>query len=231
MSDALQPLTATRVAVLIDGSNFLNELDRAGLGFPSLEPLVRMLSAPDNLLFARFYAAAPNRDWSPHYQNWQRFTAANRAVPNLSFVPGYRNKAGKEKGVDVALSVDLTIGACHKHFDRAVVVTADGDMKYAIKQAVSHLAVPVTVALIDGLTYAGLAKSFAREGAAIFPLKVADLISLGVCALGRYAHVPVPTVLAATVKDAPVAATESADQPSAMPNSTSLPTETTLASQ
>ncbi len=182
------------MAILVDGSNFLNELDRAGLGFPALEPLMRLLSDPDDLLFAHFYAAAPRRDSVPHYQNWQRFTAANRNVKKLRFVPGYRNISGKEKGVDVALSVDLTIGACHKQFDRAVVVTADGDMKYAIERAVRYLKMPVTVALIDGMTYAGLAKSFARQGATIFPLRVADLVGLKICAVGRFAATPVQGV-------------------------------------
>ena len=50
-----------RVAILIDGGNFIGSLYRADLGYPALGPLIAYLAGADDLSYARFYGAPPTR--------------------------------------------------------------------------------------------------------------------------------------------------------------------------
>ena len=68
----------SRVAILIDGSNFLAELDRCGLGYPALRPLISWIQGADALVYARFYSAPQLVE--PFQSRWQSFRAANRHI-------------------------------------------------------------------------------------------------------------------------------------------------------
>jgi hypothetical protein len=123
-----------RVAILIDGSNFIGSLYRADLGYPALAPLIAYLAGADALSYARFYGAPPPRE--PWRHRWRAFTAANRHVRGLDFFQGYRHaSSGEEKAIDVALATDLLYGKIANHFDRVAVIGADGDYVYALKVA------------------------------------------------------------------------------------------------
>jgi len=125
--------TSIRVAILIDGSNLLGALGRAGLGYPGLGPLVEVLRGSDQLVLARFYAAPPPEEpWKGRFLAMQR---ANRHINGLEFFQGYRTPKREEKVIDVALAVDLIAGICEDRFDRVNVVGGDGDHLYAIKLA------------------------------------------------------------------------------------------------
>jgi NYN domain len=185
-----------RVAVLIDGSNFVNCLARAFLSFPALAPLLRQLAGDDDLAFARFYYA-PLPD--PRYRGlWQRFEASQRSVDHLDFWHGHRDAQGREKEVDVALAVDLVLGAALDRFDRAVVVGGDGDHRYAIQMGGTLK--PVLVVLVEGQQASGI-RRLARQTMPLHTLgrgvryrefSGAELIQRGICASGAFEPGPLP---------------------------------------
>jgi len=43
--------------------------------------------------------------------------------------------SGREKGVDVRLAVDLTLGACTNRYDQAIIMSGDADLTYAVLKA------------------------------------------------------------------------------------------------
>ena len=104
----------SRVANLIDGSNVLAQLDRCGLGYPALAPLIAWIQGNDALVYARFYSAPQLVE--PYQARWQTFRAANRHICGLDFFQGYRDAGNREKVIDVALAVDLIYGGANDHF-------------------------------------------------------------------------------------------------------------------
>jgi hypothetical protein len=57
-------LNVARVVVLIDGSNVIGAMGRAGLGYPALEPLLARVAHGDDLISARFYGnPSPTEPW------------------------------------------------------------------------------------------------------------------------------------------------------------------------
>jgi hypothetical protein len=171
-----------RVAILIDGSNFIGSLYRAHLGYPALAPLIAYLADGDDLSYARFYGAPPTRQ--PWKERWQMFVAANRHVRGLDFFQGYRHASnGEEKAIDVALATDLLYGKIANHFDRVAVIGEDGDHVYALK--VAKTVVSLRVYLI-GSTSRGLAN--ARVPFTV--IQPTELIARGIC--DPHAGLPVP---------------------------------------
>ncbi|MEA2785386.1 MAG: hypothetical protein QOF71_1490 [Candidatus Eremiobacteraeota bacterium] len=171
-----------RVAVLIDGSNFIGSLYRADLGYPALAPLIAFLARGDDLSYARFYGAPPRRQ--PWQHRWHTFVAANRDVPGLDFFEGYRHAStGEEKAVDVALATDLLYGRIANHFDRVAVLAGDGDHVYALKVAKSVIRLRV---YIIGSSSRGLAH--ARVPFTV--LAPTELVTRGICDTGGGSPVP-----------------------------------------
>lgn len=147
---------AIRVAIFIDGSNLIAALDRAGLGYPALAPLIEEIRQKDELVLARFYACPPPKEpWKSRFLAMQH---ANRHIKGLEFFQGYRNAAGHEKVVDVALAVDLIYGVSHNCFDRADIIGGDGDHLYAIKIAHATLGNHLRVHLAPGQYLSELGK-------------------------------------------------------------------------
>ena len=184
----------SRVAVLIDGSNFVNCLARASLGFPALGPFLRLVADRSDLVFARFYYAPLQRQ--PFRGQWQRFEAQNRGVDHLEFWHGHRDANGREKEVDVALAVDLVLGAALDRYDRAIVVGGDGDHRYAIGTAGTIK--PILVALVEGQR-ASAVRGLARDtrglhaqgrGVKYREFTEQELLERGVCASGAFAPSP-----------------------------------------
>ena len=114
-----------RVAILIDGSNFLAQLEDCDLGYPALKPLIARLQGSDELAYARFYGAPPQM--REYQARWQAFRDANRHILGLDWFQGYRNIDGQEKAIDVALAVDLIYGCKTNHFDASRYDTASSN--------------------------------------------------------------------------------------------------------
>ena len=162
-----------RVAVLIDGSNFIGSLYRADLGYPALAPLIAYLAESDDLSYARFYGAPPPRD--PWRFRWRAFVAANRHVRGLDFFQGYRHAStGEEKAIDVALATDLLYGKIANHFDRVAIIGGDGDYVYALKVA-------ATVVRLHVYLLGSSSKGIAHAHIPFTVFQRSDLIAGGIC--------------------------------------------------
>jgi hypothetical protein len=171
-----------RVAVLIDGSNFIGSLYRADLGYPALAPLIAFLARSDDLSYARFYGAPPRLQ--PWEHRWRTFVAANREVPGLDFFEGYRHAStGEEKAVDVALAADLLYGKIANHFDRVDVLAGDGDHVYALK--VAKTVIRLRVYLIGSAS-----RGLAHARVPFTVLAPAEFVARGICDPGAGSPVP-----------------------------------------
>jgi uncharacterized LabA/DUF88 family protein len=138
-----------RVSIFVDGNNFLNKLYGCDVGAPALAPFVAsIVGSGDDLVEARFYAAPPA--YQPFTRRFAGMQAANRHVAGLEFFHSYRRPDNREKGIDTALTTDLIKGACRDAYDRAAVVSGDGDLIYAIDTARRLVEGEVRVHLLPG---------------------------------------------------------------------------------
>ena len=173
-----------RVAILIDGSNFLAQLDSCGLGYPALAPLVSWVRGPDELVYARFYSAPQLIE--PFASRWKAFRSANRHVVGLDFFQGYRDRNNREKVIDVALAVDLIYGCANNHFDRVAVIGGDADHHYAVKVA-RAMRRRVKVWLMPPQPSGNLA----AERIPYYHMSVPELVLRGIADRGAQAPVPI----------------------------------------
>jgi len=139
---------ADRVCLFIDGSNFYHALREAGLSASiDFEKLAADLAGSDRRLIHTYYYNTPltrPRREDPDFERkenavkgQQRFLNALRFIPNLTFRPGrfqkLPNGSQVEKGVDVALAVDMVTLAFKDRYDVAILVSSDADFKAAIE--------------------------------------------------------------------------------------------------
>jgi uncharacterized LabA/DUF88 family protein len=132
-----------RVAIFIDGSNFYHcmkeEFGSARIDFYEFAKLL----TGDRKLVRTYYYNAPVRreDGEERYQAQQRFFDALKLVPYFEVKLGRlepRDGTVVEKGVDIALAVDMLHFAATDVYDTAILVTGDGDFASAV-QAVKNL--------------------------------------------------------------------------------------------
>lgn len=136
-----------RVAVFVDGANFYNRLRQCG--WPTnvdIEAFARRLSGARPLVGAHYYNVPPPPTATRRQRAAQRrFYARLQSSALVAFTLGYlqhRTVGGQdvyeEKGVDVALVVDMLTGAFEDSYDTAILVSSDGDFKPAV-EAVQRL--------------------------------------------------------------------------------------------
>ena len=128
-----------RVAFFIDGANLLHGLSedfkRIDVDF---ETLVNKLLGDRFLTRVYYYTALPDQGRDPaRYTKQQKFLNALQRKPYFSVVLGrLEPRPGGfyvEKGVDIALAIDLLDLAFHKTYDTAVLITGDGDFSRAVE--------------------------------------------------------------------------------------------------
>ena len=127
-----------KVAVFIDGANLLhgltNDFNRIDVDF---ERLVAKLIGDRSLTRVYYYTALPDQTVDPErYAKQQRFLDALKKKPYFSVVLGRLEPRGEsyvEKGVDIALAIDLLDLAYHQTYDTAILVTGDGDFSKAVE--------------------------------------------------------------------------------------------------
>jgi uncharacterized LabA/DUF88 family protein len=164
-----------KVMIFIDGSNLYRamkkHLNRTDLDYAAF---ARFLTSPDRLIRAYFYNSPPPppMDAAIH-QAYERFkrrlertdyfeVRLGRIVERefecldangQSRVDSDGNKVKCytfiQKGVDMRLGVDLVAASAGKHFDRGILVSADGDFKEAVEKAKSFGAVVEVAAFHD----------------------------------------------------------------------------------
>ena len=137
-----------RVCIFIDGSNFYHALKTASL--PSsvdFGKLALELTGPNRKHVQTYYYNVPLHRPKPNDPDFatkedrcreqQRFFNALRFVPNLTFQMGRLQKlpgGGQvEKGVDIAIAVDMLTLAYKDRYDVAILISSDADFKRAIE--------------------------------------------------------------------------------------------------
>lgn len=144
-----------KTILFVDGSNLFGGLTEL-LGFGThinfrafLKELRRDFAIND----VRFYATYMKVDTTkpPSHKTQvmaqKAFFDSAKNTPDVTFVKGHFSGSGKEKGVDVKLAVDMTVGACQNQFDEAIIMTGDADLRYAV-EITKHLKKPVHLAVI-----------------------------------------------------------------------------------
>ena len=128
-----------RVAVFIDGANLLHGLSgdfkRIDVDF---ERLVDKLLNGRKLTRVYYYTALPNQRLDPErYKKQQQCMNALNQKPYFSVVLGRLVRRGEsayvEKGVDIALAIDLLDLAYRNTFDAAILISGDGDFARAVE--------------------------------------------------------------------------------------------------
>ncbi len=121
-----------RVMLFIDGNNFYhgcrNTLGRSDVDFPKLAALL----AGDRKLIRIYYYNAPlDRDEDEErYLQQQKFFETMRRLPLIDVRLGRLVQRGNtyvEKGIDLAIAIDMLDMAHRNCFDTAVLITGDGD--------------------------------------------------------------------------------------------------------
>lgn len=136
-------MSSERIAIFIDGSNFYHcmkqELGSARIDF---HEFAKLLAGGRKLVRTYYYNAPVRReDGEERYQAQQKFFDALRRVPYLEVKLGRLEPRGAtvvEKGVDIAIAVDMLHFAATDMYDTAILVTGDGDFASAV-QAVKNL--------------------------------------------------------------------------------------------
>ncbi len=144
-----------RVMIFIDGSNLYHALKHS-MGRTQIDfgKFIYKLTGPDRELLRAYYYNAPvDQTREPErYKRQQQFFNRLYATPDLEVVLGrlVHRSDGRviEKGVDVALVVDMITKAYTNQYDVAILVSGDGDFARAI-QAVKNTGRKVEVAFFD----------------------------------------------------------------------------------
>lgn len=123
---------AERAAVFIDGSNFYQGLKgnfrRTDVDFA---PFIAWLVGQRKLIRTYYYTAAVHAAADPESRkNQQRFLEGLRRIPYFEVRLGRlepRRNTYVEKGVDIAIAVDMLSMASRDVYDTCILVSSDGD--------------------------------------------------------------------------------------------------------
>ncbi len=121
-----------RIMIFIDGNNFYhgcrNILKRCDVDFPKLSQL---LTGERKLIRTYYYNAPLSRDEDEErFMQQQKFFETMRRLPYTEVRLGrliLRGNTYIEKGIDVAIAVDMLDMARMDSYDTAVLITGDGD--------------------------------------------------------------------------------------------------------
>lgn len=131
-------MNGERYAIFIDGANLLHALkldfNRIDL---DLEHLAYKLGCGRKLVRVYYYTALPDQNRNKErYAKQQRFLDALREKDYFTVVLGRLEPRGDsyvEKGVDIALAVDMLELAYRNAYDTAIIVSGDGDFAKAVE--------------------------------------------------------------------------------------------------
>ena len=134
-----------KVAICVDGSNFYFSVRKA-LGHKiDIEKFCKKLSGENELTKVGYYIAPVNRGYKEGYAKQQKFFEKIKSVDNLKIILGRLEKHkrdGKtfyvEKATDINLALDLVLDALDSKYDRAFLVSNDGDFSGAVSAVIER---------------------------------------------------------------------------------------------
>jgi len=129
-----------RISVYIDGANFYYGLKTIDLRYSDVffdfEKFVSKIIGKNTLITIYYYNAPLKENFNKYvYWNQMKFFACLRKIPKCKVVLCKRqkrvNKDEKEyyviKGDDIHLSLDMLRDACKNKYDKAILISGDGD--------------------------------------------------------------------------------------------------------
>jgi uncharacterized LabA/DUF88 family protein len=124
-----------KVAIFIDGSNLYHGL-KTDIGNTRLdmEKFIEWLLNGRRLV-RTYYYSAPVDQSNPNAVNQQKYFARLRHIPYFDVRLGRLEPRGNtyvEKGVDIAVAVDMVKMAFKGQYDVAILVSSDGDFSIAV---------------------------------------------------------------------------------------------------
>jgi uncharacterized LabA/DUF88 family protein len=135
---------AKKCIVLIDGSNFyfkLKDLKLYDLLKFDFSGFIKMLSGKDKVVSTTYYVGkirTGGTEKSRRLQANQQKLFAHLKKHKMRYSLGYLMKSNRkyhEKGVDVAMAVDMLVATYEKLSDRIILVSSDTDLLPAIFKA------------------------------------------------------------------------------------------------
>lgn len=132
-----------KCVLYVDGSNLFGGLTEL-LGFGAhinFRPFLAEIKKDFQINETRFYGTYMKIDaskpvsYKAHIMAQKAFFDSAKNSPGVTFIKGHFSGSGKEKGVDVKLAVDMTVGAYKGDYDEAIIMTGDADLRYAVEVA------------------------------------------------------------------------------------------------
>lgn len=125
------------VVVFIDGSNLYHSLkDECGRTDLDYGKFVEWLVGPRRLIGVCYYSVPGPQEDSDAYKAQQRFYAVLARIPYFDVRLGELESSGDtyvEKGVDVAIAIDMLSLATNGVYDTAILVSCDADFIKAVE--------------------------------------------------------------------------------------------------
>lgn len=133
-----------KVAIYIDGSNFYFSIKDTFNFRIDLEKFCKKLVQSDELVKINFYIAPVDQIENPKaYAQQQSFFERLKSIRKLNLIFGRLEKRRKdgeiyhiEKATDVNLALDLALDAQKGEYDKAFIISNDGDFSGAVSAAV-----------------------------------------------------------------------------------------------
>src|SRR3989338_9394451 len=133
-----------KVVIYIDGSNLYFSIKDTFNFRIDLEKFCRKLSKDDDLVKINYYIAPVEQQENPKaYSQQQSFFEELRKIDKLNLIFGRLEKRRKdgevyhvEKATDVNLALDLALDAQKGEYDKALLISNDGDFSGAVSAAV-----------------------------------------------------------------------------------------------
>lgn len=136
------PAMQERIYVYIDGGNFyynLKENDCASMNF-LFKKFIGSLVGKRKLEGVRYYIGQirpqNNDKQSQELHRHQQVLFEKLKKAGFYIIRGHIRQIGKiftEKGVDVRIAIDLVEGAYEDRYDRAILISSDGDLAPAVE--------------------------------------------------------------------------------------------------
>lgn len=132
---------AQKIVLFVDGSNLFGGLTEV-LGFGSyinfrsfLQEIRKDFSINEIYFYGTYMKIDASKpvSYRSHVMAQKAFFDSAKNTPGVKFIQGHFSGSGKEKGVDVKLAVDMTLGASQNQYDEAIIMTGDADLRYAVE--------------------------------------------------------------------------------------------------
>ena len=145
-----------RVAIYIDGSNFYFSIKKTFKCKIDIEKFCRKIVDNDDLIKINYYIAPVLQESNPKmYADQQSFFEKLKKIDKLKIIFGRLEKHKKdgktfyvEKATDVNLALDLVLDAQAENYDKAYLISNDGDFSGAVKASTGKFSREVIYAAI-----------------------------------------------------------------------------------